>query len=150
MCFGGGGGRPQSAQHNKSALISAARNGHADCVRLLLDAGADKEVTEHVRVSVSVSARVCDCVYWLGVLGWVMVCMGHMHIFDHKAHFILYFIFSNDRILYFCRLNLVSVSTVIRMLTSLSVLHAAACHAAATSEFGRRRIGTMRRTDARR
>ena len=31
------------------ALICAAENGHADCTRLLLDAGADKEAKDVVR-----------------------------------------------------------------------------------------------------
>ena len=42
------------AQYGWTPLMSAARGGHADCVRVLLDAGADKEVkrriyTDHVR-----------------------------------------------------------------------------------------------------
>ena len=36
----------------------AARNGHADCARLLLDAGADKNAKNEVRASI---CRVCDC-----------------------------------------------------------------------------------------
>jgi ankyrin repeat protein len=32
-----------------TALIRAAMHGHADCVRLLLDAGADKEAKNDVR-----------------------------------------------------------------------------------------------------
>jgi ankyrin repeat protein len=30
-------------------LIHAAENGHADCVRVLLDAGADKDAVNEVR-----------------------------------------------------------------------------------------------------
>ena len=37
------------AQCEGTALINAAVNGHADCVRLLLDAGADKEAKTIVR-----------------------------------------------------------------------------------------------------
>jgi hypothetical protein len=39
------------AQNGWTALICAATNGHADCVRLLLDAGADKEAKDSVRAS---------------------------------------------------------------------------------------------------
>ncbi len=37
------------AQDEDTALMHAVRWGHADCVRLLLDAGADKESTDDVR-----------------------------------------------------------------------------------------------------
>ena len=46
--FGGGG----AAQFGSTALIYAARDGHADCARLLLDAGADKEAKNNVRARV--------------------------------------------------------------------------------------------------
>ncbi len=39
-------------QSGLTALIVAARNGHVECARLLLDAGADKEAADNVR-------RVC-------------------------------------------------------------------------------------------
>ena len=38
------------AQNGKTALIQAALTGKADCVRILLDAGADKEAKDTVRV----------------------------------------------------------------------------------------------------
>ena len=38
-------------QEGNSVLIDAAANGHADCVRLLLAAGADKEARNDVRVN---------------------------------------------------------------------------------------------------
>jgi hypothetical protein len=38
-----------TAQYASSALFSAACNGRVDCARLLLDAGADKNVTSFVR-----------------------------------------------------------------------------------------------------
>jgi ankyrin repeat protein len=38
------------SQGGYTALMWAAGNGHADCVRLLIDAGADKEAKDHVRV----------------------------------------------------------------------------------------------------
>ncbi len=37
------------AQNGCTALILAAGQGHADCARLLLDAGADKEAKMNVR-----------------------------------------------------------------------------------------------------
>jgi ankyrin repeat protein len=42
------------SQNGFTALICAAENGHADCARLLLDAGADKEVKNLVRASAGV------------------------------------------------------------------------------------------------
>ncbi len=44
-----GGGKFDS-QRGSTALICAALNGRADCVRLLIDAGADKDAKDHVRV----------------------------------------------------------------------------------------------------
>ncbi len=44
------------AQSGNTALIWAAMRGHADCARLLLDAGADTEVKDNVRAS-----AVCMC-----------------------------------------------------------------------------------------
>ncbi len=37
-------------QNGYTALIEAAHKGHADCVRLLIDAGADKDAKDEVRV----------------------------------------------------------------------------------------------------
>ena len=42
-------GRPRQAQEACPALILAASNGHTDCVRLLLEGGADKEARDNVR-----------------------------------------------------------------------------------------------------
>ncbi len=56
-------------QDERTALISATNRGHADCVRLLIDAGADKEARDHVRilcllcngsVAIFTSAGFCD------------------------------------------------------------------------------------------
>ena len=38
------------SQDGDMALICAARNGRADCLRLLIDAGADKNARDNVRV----------------------------------------------------------------------------------------------------
>ncbi len=42
------------SQGGWTALMRAAIEGHADCVRLLLDAGADKDARHNVRMSVGV------------------------------------------------------------------------------------------------
>jgi ankyrin repeat protein len=39
------------SQGRWTALIRAAMNSHADCARLLIDAGADKEAKTNVRFS---------------------------------------------------------------------------------------------------
>ncbi len=52
------------AQTGYTALIYAAIEGRAECVRLLLDAGADKEAADEVRASrsaVCASGRACVC-----------------------------------------------------------------------------------------
>ena len=46
------------AQFGYTVLMLSAEKGHADCARLLLDAGADKEAKNHVRASWS-AARSC-------------------------------------------------------------------------------------------
>ena len=38
------------SQTGRTALIEAAASGRADCVRLLIEAGADKEAKTNVRV----------------------------------------------------------------------------------------------------
>ena len=55
-----------------TALIHAAGAGHTDCVRLLLENGADKEEKDKV--------RMCTCTRFLVDLG---VCMMHMHAHMH-------------------------------------------------------------------
>jgi hypothetical protein len=44
------GGWQRCTQNDDSALVLAAEKGHADCVQLLLDAEADKEAKNKVRV----------------------------------------------------------------------------------------------------
>ena len=39
------------AQNGRTALMCSAEKGHADCMRLLLDAGADKEAKTDVLAS---------------------------------------------------------------------------------------------------
>ena len=48
-----------AAQYGGTALIGAARFGHADCARLLLDAGADKEAKDNVRARAGRGALMC-------------------------------------------------------------------------------------------
>ena len=49
------------AQNGDTALIWAAANGHADCARLLLDAGADKNTADVVRRRVQCARRHWHC-----------------------------------------------------------------------------------------
>jgi len=44
-------------QDGAAALMMAADNGHSDCVRMLIDAGADKEAKSKVRIDRFVAAR---------------------------------------------------------------------------------------------
>ena len=50
------------AQDGETALMCAATRGHADCVRVLLDAGADKEAKNKVRLLFRVGVRLA-CVF---------------------------------------------------------------------------------------
>ncbi len=43
------GGCESHSQGGYTALMYAAYSGHVDCVRLLIDAGADKDATTNVR-----------------------------------------------------------------------------------------------------
>ena len=45
-----GGSNASNVQHDETALIRATREGHTECVRLLLDAGADTETKTMVCV----------------------------------------------------------------------------------------------------
>ena len=42
-------GGESDSQYGRTALMNAALNGRADCVRLLTDVGADKEARDNVR-----------------------------------------------------------------------------------------------------
>ena len=42
-------GGESDSQSGYTALIEAASRGHADCVRMLVDAGADKDARDNVR-----------------------------------------------------------------------------------------------------
>jgi ankyrin repeat protein len=45
--------REFDSQYARTALMCAAAKGHTDFVRLLIDAGADKDVKDNVRVCLS-------------------------------------------------------------------------------------------------
>jgi hypothetical protein len=60
------------AQHGSTALIRAAATGHVECVRLLLEAGADKDAACKVRGRFDLVMRV---LFFGGVL---MVLSRHM------------------------------------------------------------------------
>ena len=47
-----------------TALIYAAHEGHADCARLLLDAGADKEAKDPVRARAGFASEPCCVQRW--------------------------------------------------------------------------------------
>ena len=53
------------AQDGRTALICAARNGRADCARLLLEAGADKSATDNVRASALCGWSVFSFCVWV-------------------------------------------------------------------------------------
>ena len=56
-----------NVQTGWTALLWAGWNGHEDCARLLLDAGADKEAKASVRGrSRSASSIVCVCACYRG------------------------------------------------------------------------------------
>ena len=54
-----------SSQDERTALMAAAFRGHADCVRLLLDAGANGLAKDKVCVRLYVCACVCACVVFV-------------------------------------------------------------------------------------
>jgi hypothetical protein len=54
------GGGESNSQDGSTALMRAVDDGHAECVRLLIDAGADKDAMNMVRVSrCSLSFHIC-------------------------------------------------------------------------------------------
>ena len=48
-------------QDGDTALIVAARSGHAECVRLLVQNGAETEFVEKVYVCFSMMCFFCSC-----------------------------------------------------------------------------------------
>jgi ankyrin repeat protein len=63
--IGGGGYIGSRAQDGRTALHVAAEKGHANCVRLLLDAGADTEAkNKFVRYRFAASAAGHVCVWY--------------------------------------------------------------------------------------
>ena len=67
------------AQFGCTALMEAARNGHADCARLLLDAGADTEAKCKVR-----ARRLLAC-------GGVLALRAVVEIYLCQTFFTIYF-----------------------------------------------------------
>ena len=66
----------QLAQSGRTALVWTARNGHADCARLLLDAGADKNATDSwVR---SDRCIIDMLVFWFGCMAVWCLSLGHI------------------------------------------------------------------------
>ncbi len=72
------------AQDGRTALIEADKMGHADCVRLLLDAGADKNAANNVRAGVCFHDFVCSCMEC--VLICFQVISPHQFWFGRASH----------------------------------------------------------------
>ncbi len=54
-----------ATQNGYTALIRAAANGHVDCVRVLLEGGANMEARDHVRCTLMLCLRLCICLFVL-------------------------------------------------------------------------------------
>ncbi len=62
LIFGGCGtvaAYSHQTQSGRTALIFAAQNGHAECVRLLLEVGADKDAVDNVRGVILMGVCMC-------------------------------------------------------------------------------------------
>ncbi len=76
------------AQDGLTALMWACRNGHADCAQMLLDSGADKNVTCQVRVAARVYFAERSCaVMFLNFVDesfceWCSSCAGRKDVVD--------------------------------------------------------------------
>ena len=70
------------AQHRLTALILTAANGHTDCVRLLLGAGADHGATDDVRRVLSILNFECAC-----FLLWIRVAPVNLRIYGGGGMF---------------------------------------------------------------
>ncbi len=65
-------------QDQNTAMNRAAEGGHTDCVRLLVEAGADKEVKNSVRAMTSVSFNSC-----VAIMTSMFPCCAH---FNQNLH----------------------------------------------------------------
>lgn len=80
------------AQDGCTALISAAGDGHIECVRLLIEAGANKEAKDKVRVT-----RVCQFeMQWRAGFSYTISSCFTSHL--RKAHALISFICLNFRV----------------------------------------------------
>ncbi len=64
-------------QYGTNALVAAATEGHTDCVRLLLNAGVDKEKSGCVRC-VSCRESVCNALCFFSV--WMLIFFMLLHL----------------------------------------------------------------------
>ncbi len=74
------------AQYGRTALIGAAMKGHADCARLLLEAGADTNAKANVRASAGDAYRVMmmdKCA------SERVICMSFFQVFITGFHLLL-------------------------------------------------------------
>jgi hypothetical protein len=67
-------------QDGSTSLILSVMNGHVECMRLLLDAGADKNAINAVRVSRICRVRIFACHEFLFAL------IVSMNVFDFFCH----------------------------------------------------------------
>jgi ankyrin repeat protein len=71
------------AQHGNTALMNAIDNGNDDCVRLLLEAGADKDARNPNVRSLGLFAAILEIYFSLGYPGYLIafdVCSTHLLI----------------------------------------------------------------------
>ncbi len=71
------------AQVGGTALIRAATQGHAECVRLLLDVGADKDAQDKVHFG-----SLFGCLAVLGVDAHLLVCRVLALIFTRLRRYV--------------------------------------------------------------
>ena len=88
----------EDSQDGWTALIQASVNGHTDCARLLIEAGADKEAKDNVR-----AGRVLSLRFMFMHLILFLLCWQHLYLFIFSLYFLLpafHFIFTVYSILF--------------------------------------------------
>ncbi len=86
------------AQNGYTALICAAMNGHVDCARLLLDAGADKNAKNNVRASAVGGVRGIVELRW----SWSVACSDVFTVLCETVTFLVDILFLKMPHTYFC------------------------------------------------
>jgi hypothetical protein len=75
-------GSESDSQDGNTALMYAAEDGHADCVRLLIDAGADKNIGNNVRVS----RCIAEAHYFISLLPSLQLSLVFINFFFYFSH----------------------------------------------------------------